>query len=80
MSSRKEQKMSKTYDIETIVTAEIDELHPNVELGDNFDLETYKAIVKRDLLRAFPEEFLLKTDIKVQVFLHEKDENAPKSE
>ena len=72
--------MSKTYDIETIVTAEIDELHPNVELGDRFDLETYKAIVKRDLLRAFPEEFLLKTDIKVQVFLHEKDENAPKSE
>ena len=73
-------KMSKTYDIETIVTAEIDELHPNVELGDNFDLEKYKAIVRRDLLRTFPEEFRLKTNVKVQVFLHEKAENAPKSE
>lgn len=72
--------MSKIYDVETIVTAEIDELHPNVDFGDRFDLETYKAIVKRDLLRNFPEEFRLKTDIKVQVFLHEKGENAPKGE
>ena len=72
--------MSKTYDVETIVTAEIDELQPNVDLGERFDLETYKAIVTKDILRAFPEEFRLKTDIKVQVFLHEKDENPPKSD
>lgn len=41
--------MSKTYDIETIVTAEIDELQPDVEIGERFDLETYKAIVAQDL-------------------------------
>ena len=72
--------MSKTYDVETIVTAEIAELQQNVELGKSFDIDTYKAIVTKDILRAFPEEFRLKTDIKVQVLLHEKDENAPKSE
>lgn len=76
--------MSKTYDIETIVTAEIAELQPEVELGERFDLETYKAIVAQDLAQSillrFPDEFRLKTDIKVQVFLHEKDENAPKGE
>lgn len=76
--------MSKIYDIETIVTAEISELHQDVELGDRFNLEEYKAIVARDLAQSillrFPEEHRLKTDVKVQVFLHEKDENAPKSE
>lgn len=76
--------MSKTYDIETIVTAEIDELQPNVEIGERFDFETYKAIVAQDLAQSillrFPDEFRLKTGIKVQVFLHEKDENAPKGE
>ena len=72
--------MSKTYDVETIVTAEIDELQPDIELGERFDLDTYKAIVTKDVLRAFPEEFRLKSNIKVQVFLHEKDGNALKNE
>lgn len=72
--------MSKTYDVETIVTAEIDELQPDIELGERFDLDTYKAIVTKDVLRAFPEEFRLKTNVKVQVFLHEKNESTSKTE
>ena len=76
--------MSKTYDVETIVTADIAELHQNVELGKNFDIDLYKTMTECDFLNSiklrFPEELRLKTDIKVQVLLHEKDENAPKGE
>ena len=66
----------KRYDVETIITAEIDIMHcRDVGLPDDADWESYKERTAKKfetLIKMTTVGLLKGPDIKVQVFLHEK--------